>query len=248
MRFTLLLLSVKLLPLFSFLFAENADDLIQKMILKNEKVGQELLQWQYSQHVLNKTEDLKGKEKDREEFKMIVRPRSETSFKILNPQGAWVHGGAPGDEWARKGRNIQRQLQMVSLKTLIEQFDFQSKGEEIKDGIQTHRFHLTPKPSFKPKTRIEKLMREVEGDLWVDLKTETVFKVEGILRKPVSVAWLLATVESMKFEYQTVSFPWGYGMSGFRLELLLNKLGGKSVHHREVQMSEFQLNVGQDLW
>lgn len=227
---------------------ENPGEILSRVVSQDQKIRQEIQSWQYQQSVKNWTVNASGKKTEVEEVLMMVRPRTESSFKILNPQKEWIHGGKPGDEWARKGRNIQRQLGLVSLQTLIDRFDFNPGGMEVKEGMNAYRFHLVPKVDFKPKSRIEKVMKEVEADLWVDLKDYSVIQVEAKLRKPVSVAWMFATIQELEFRYQTIDFPWGRAMSGFYLEMKLSTMGGKSMHHREVEMTKFENNPGQDLW
>jgi len=198
--------------------------------------------------VRNWIEKKPGEIEEEEVDQMKVRPRNESSFMILNPKGVWIHGGTPGDEMARKGRNIQRNLEIASLKTLMERFDFKGTGKEKKGEIEVYRFHLTPKPEFKPKSRVDKVMKEVEGDLWVDLRDYSIMGVEGKLMKATSVAWFFASIESLRFEYQTVVLPIGRAMGGFDLELKLKGIGGNSSRYRQVRMSDYRSNPGQDIW
>ncbi len=226
-----------------------APEIILKNVVEREASTRKALEsWQYLQVVRNWIEKKPGEKGEIEEDQMKVRPRTESSFMILNPKGVWIHGGTPGDEEARKGRNIQRNLEIASLKTLLERFDFKGRGKEKKGEIEAYRFHLTPKSDFKPKSRIDKVMKEVEGELWVDLSDYSVMGVEGKLVKATSVAWLFATIESLRFEYQTDVLPIGRVMSGFDLELKVKGMGGSSTRYRQVRMSDYRSNPGQDIW
>ena len=226
----------------------SPEEILKKVVEREVSTRKSLESWQYNQSVRNWIEKKPGERLDLQENQMKVRPRNESSFMIINPKGLWIHGGTPDDEMARKGRNIQRNLEIASLKTLMEQFDFQGVGKEMKSEIEVYHFRLIPKPDFKPKSRIDKVMREVQGDLWVDLKDYSVLGVEGRLLKPISVAWLFATVESLRFEYQTIVLPIGRVMSGFDLDLKLKAMGGSSNRYRQVRMNEHQSNPGQDIW
>lgn len=226
----------------------SPEEILKKVVEREASTRKSLESWQYNQSVRIWIEKKPGEKLDLEENQMKVRPRNESSFMILNPKGLWIHGGTPDDEMARKGRNIQRNLEIASLKTLMEQFDFQGVGKEIKSAIEVYHFQLIPKPDFKPKNRIDKVMKEVTGDLWVDLKDYSVLGVEGRLLKPISVAWLFATIETLRFEYQTTVLPIGRVMSGFDLDLKLKAIGGSSTRYRQVRMSEYQSNPGQDIW
>ena len=226
----------------------SPEEILKKVVEREASTRKSLESWQYDQSVRNWIEKKPGEKLDLEENQMKVRPRSDSSFMILNPKNLWIHGGTPDDEMARKGRNIQRNLEIASLKTLMEQFDFQGVGKEMKNEIEVYRFRLIPKPDFKAKSRIDKVMREVEGDLWVDLSDYSVLGVEGHLLKPISVAWLFATIETLRFEYQTIVLPIGRVMSGFDLDLKLKSIGGSSTRYRQVRMTGHQSNPGQDIW
>ncbi len=224
-------------------------EVILKNVVERETATRKALEsWQYHQVVRNWIEKKQGVKIDSEEDQMRVRPRSESSFMILNPLGEWIHGGTPDNEAARKGRNIQRNLEIASLNTLRERFDFKGVGKEKRGEIEVYRFRLISKSDFKPKNRIDKVMKEVEGDLWVDLSDYSVMGVEGRLLRSTSVAWLFATIETLRFEYQTQVLPIGRVMSGFDLDLKLKGMGGSSTRYRQVRMTEYQSNPGQDIW
>ncbi len=218
------------------------------MIEKDAAIHKELQSWEYLQEVKNWVEKKPGTPSDLEEFKVRVRPRNETSFMILNPQGMWIHGGTPDNDLAKKGRGIQRNIALASLDTLRQSFDFHGMGVEKRGTFECYRFHLTPKSDFKPKSRIDKVMKEVEADLWVDLQDYSVLEVNAVLGKPTQVAWLLATVQELHFSYQTMATSIGRVMAGFDLDLKLDAVSGKSVQYRRVRMSDFKNNPSQDIW
>jgi hypothetical protein len=227
---------------------ESADQILQKMIEKDAATTRELQSCEYQQQVRFWTEKKPGVERDVEEMTMRVRPRNEASFMILNPQGVWIHGGTPGDDLAKKGRGVQRNIALASLETLRQCFQFEGVGLEKRGELEAYRFHLKPKPEFKPKSRIDKVMKEVEADLWVDLTDYSVIELNATLGKPMQVAWLFATVQELRFNYQTVVTPMGRVMSGFDLELKLDAVSGKSTQLRRVRMSDYKKNPGQDTW
>ncbi|MES2309978.1 MAG: hypothetical protein V4507_14075 [Verrucomicrobiota bacterium] len=226
----------------------SPDVILKRANEKYSAIRKEMESWQYTQSVKNWTEESPGEKSGQEEYLMKVRPRTQTSFKILGPEGKWIHGGTPDDDLAKRGRKYQKNMEMSTLTALMERFDFKGIGEEKKENQAAYKFHLTPKATFDPQTRVETVLKAAEGDLWVSLDDYSVIQVEGTLIKPTQVAWMFATVYDLKLVYKTIALPIGRVMSDFNLELTVEVVGTRSKRFRQVKMTDFKNNPGQDIW
>jgi hypothetical protein len=98
------------------------------------------------------------------------------------------------------------------LLQIIDHYTYKLEGEETVDGVDCYKIAFTPKPDMPYDNREEKVLNNVSGHIWASKQDFSVIKNEGALLRPVSVAWIFATLREMEFHFDAMQMPNGdYG-------------------------------------
>ena len=103
----------------------------------------------------------------------------------------------------------RRDHEMMSQ--LTEAFDFELKGVQHKGPHQVYVLKATPRADYRPPNTQARVLRGMEGMLWVDTKSYQWVKVEAEVIRSVRIAGFIATVEpGTRFELENT--PVGDGI------------------------------------
>jgi hypothetical protein len=98
------------------------------------------------------------------------------------------------------------------LLKIIDHYTYTLEGEETVDGVDCYKIGFTPKPEQPYDNREEKVLNNVSGHIWASKRDYALIKNEGSLLRPVSVAWIFATLREMEFHFDSMRMPNGdYG-------------------------------------
>ena len=127
------------------------------------------------------------------------------------------------------------------LLKIIDHYTYTLEGEESVDGVDCYKIGFTPKPDMPYDNREEKVLNNVSGHIWASKQDYSLIKNEGSLLRPVSVAWIFATLQEMEFHFDSMRMPNGdYGPGHltyqYRVTILFSEL-----HERDTrQMSGYR--------
>ncbi len=228
--------------------AQSVEELLARMKEQEQVISQGLRSLEYDQEVRSWQETPKGKRGDEEIWPMIVRPGNESSFRIRDKNGNWIHGGTPDHELAKEGRQYQRTQENVSLSSLMQRYDFKLAGEGEALGVSCWCLDLTPKPNATFKSRLEKAMTHLRGKLWVSKAKTEMVQLEAELAQPLDMAWLFAKMTKLRFRLETVETPAGRAPSGYHLAYELDSLMSRYWKYQEVRMESYRPRPDGDLW
>jgi hypothetical protein len=93
---------------------------------------------------------------------------------------------------ARYRKDQQRELALMS--EMADAFDFSLIREDWLEGHGVYVFKATPKPGYQPQTRETRVLKGMQGELWIDKDTYQWVKVEAEAVKPVWFGWFIAKV------------------------------------------------------
>lgn len=89
-------------------------------------------------------------------------------------------------------RANERNHQM--LKEMVDAFQFRLAGETVVDGHQCWVLDATPKPTYEPLDHEGRVLKGMQGQLWIDKATYQWVRVRAEVVKPVSFYGFLAKV------------------------------------------------------
>ncbi len=87
-----------------------------------------------------------------------------------------------------------RQRMFLLMREMTEAFDFTLRGRERLEGRDTWILDATPRPGYQPPSREAKVLKAMEGTLWIDCQNYQWVKVEAKVLKPVWFGWCIAKV------------------------------------------------------
>lgn len=101
---------------------------------------------------------------------------------------------------------------------------------------------FSPKPDQPFNSREEKVINKVGGTIWIDQNDFSIIQTKGKLTEEVDVAWFLATMKGMDFNYETselssINIP---VPSGFFMSFDLNIMGYRMAQKQVSQMTDYQ--------
>ncbi len=101
---------------------------------------------------------------------------------------------------------------------------------------------FSPKPDQPFNSREEKVINKVGGLIWIDQNDFSIIQTKGKLTEEVDVAWFLASMKGMDFNYETseltsINIP---VPSSFFMSFDLNIMGYRMAQKQVSQMTEYQ--------
>jgi hypothetical protein len=151
----------------------------------------------------------------------ITREKFDSNRNVtetIHENATVVGNHGPGYGTRSDPENPQAEAQKTSreepfeLLKIIDHYVYTLEGEEKVDGVDCYKIGFTPKPDQPYENREEKVLNNVSGHIWASKLDYSVIKNDGSLLRPVSVAWIFATLREMEFHFDAMQMPNGdYG-------------------------------------
>jgi hypothetical protein len=137
----------------------------------------------------------------------------------------------PDDEAKKTSRE-----EPFELLKIIDHYTYTLEGEETVDGVDCYKIGFAPKPDMPYENREEKVLNNVSGHIWASKQDFSVIKNEGSLLRPVSVAWIFATLREMEFHFDAMQMPNGdYGPGHLQYRYLVS-IPFTALHERDTRV------------
>lgn len=184
----------------------SLDEIVKKALDADEKLRAERQRYEFDYTVTTEKLDEENDEVwDSHTAKGILKPGRENRFASPLDE--------PDKELSerdvRRMKDSDKAFRTMKLKKLAPRFDLTLKGTEEVRGIPCYAIEFHPKQGQPYDSREEKVINALEGTFWVDQKSYAIVKSKARLPKPVSVAWVFATMRELEFEYSTQELPNG---------------------------------------
>ena len=141
---------------------------------------------------------------------------------------------ASGDP-AQEQKQTSREEPFEFLK-IIDHYTYTREDDEWIDGVDCYRIAFTPKPDMPYENREEKVLNNVSGHIWASKEDFSVIRNEGYLMRPVSVAWIFATLREMEFHFDATRLPNGdYGPGRLQYRYQVN-IPFSQLHERDTRI------------
>jgi hypothetical protein len=151
---------------------------------------------------------------------------------------------ATGDP-AQEAQKTSREEPFELLK-IIDHYTYTLEGEETVDGIDCYKIGFTPKPDMPYENREEKVLNNVSGHIWASKLDYSLIKNEGSLLRPVSVAWIFASLKEMEFHFDAKRMPNGdYGPGRLQYRYLVS-IPFTQLHERDTRIMSNYRPAGGD--
>jgi hypothetical protein len=201
--------------------APDLGAILEQVFARDAKLTFKQRRMVYDLKLTNEKLDRDGKVLESETLNLVMKPGGggiyESAVASAEKEEQKVREMTPEEKGAAaKARSRMREM---NLKKLAPRFNITVKGSETVDGVDCWVLGFTPKPDQPFNSREEKVINHLRGSVWAAKSDGTIVRSHGELAEPVEVAWMVASMKELTFDYGTLALDKGERMPK-RFELL----------------------------
>ncbi|HEY8966368.1 MAG TPA: hypothetical protein VIM58_07990 [Candidatus Methylacidiphilales bacterium] len=213
----------------------SVDEIVAKALAKADADESNLARYEYLQHVLFEKLDGNDKVVKSSKLEMKVGAGPDHPFTILQKGGVT-------EEQEKQARLSQKFKLTFSLRKVAPRYDIRLDGKETQNGRTVYRLAFRPKADPQPyQNRVEKISNHFGGLIWIDGNDYTLLKVRASLDGPVDMAWILATMESLDFTYESCPVAGGSTPCRFLIAYRLGFVVGEIRQRDEITTTDYSV-------
>lgn len=219
---------------------ESLDSILQNVLRHDDLMHQKMKRFEYEQHVLTKKLNSSGKELEKKELTMTVRPEGETLLSVVADKSGVVKTEDESSlKETQQAKDSRKMVSKFSMRKLLPRFEVWLIGEELWQSYPAYLLGFKPKGDQKPfADRMEKVLTHLAGKMWVSKTDYIILKTEAELSQPIDLAWFFANMRSMTFRFEAQRVEGlGFVPKSFILDYQVRVLTSTSRHHQIVTMS-----------
>jgi len=158
--------------------------------------------------------------------------------------GRNLRTGADDDDDNDKDKQVEDAKKvnaMLDMAKIAPRYNYQRLNDERIRNRLCFVIKFTPKKDQPFSTREEKVINKVGGTIWIDQNDFSIIQTKGKLTEEVDVAWFLATMKSLDFNYQTseldianIPVP-----ADFSMNFDLNIMGYRMAQRQKSSMTDY---------
>ena len=229
----------KVPPLGSVLSLDS--DFVRNVLKRDEVQGHVLDRYEYRQQVLAQDIDGDGKVSGSSGIDMIVHPGNQEKFTIVGDEKGPLRPEQVTEAQHKEARTSEKIKSVFSLKRIAPRFELRLVGEEVCDGKAAWLVAFTSREGQPYANRLEKILNNLSGRLWVAKDDYSIVRTEATLARPVAMAWLFATMNSVSVSYRTVPLEQGRGPVSFEIDYRAGVLWGELHQRHYISMSGYRV-------
>jgi len=213
------------LPLNGLAASPAADKIISAIVARDKVLVERRRAFDYDIDITREQLDAKKAVVSTDHDKIVMRGDLQPGYNTRP---------AVGDP-KQEAKKTSREEPFEFLK-IIDHYHYTLEGEEWVDGVDCYKLAFTPKDAMPYANREEKVLNNVSGHIWASKQDYSVIRNEGSLLRPVSVAWIFATLREMEFHFDAMRLPNGdYGPGRLQYRYLVD-IPFTDLHERDTRI------------
>ncbi len=186
----------------------SADELVQKVLARDEADQKALTHYQYHQKVETDWLNSDGTVRHGTSLDMIVHPGEQGDFSIVaDGKGGVLSPDQTTDKERKEARDSEKLKANFSLRQLAGRFEIEVSGPVTLRGQSAYILAFSPRSGQPYNNRIEKVLNNLTGKMWVSTDDYSILQTEAELAKPVDMAWVFATMKALTFHFRAAPIP-----------------------------------------
>lgn len=182
--------------------APDLETIIARVLEKDAEVNRKKAEYQFDLTLTNAKLNPDNSVAREEVVQATIRTGPGGAFQEIVGRANEVGEEVPAVDRKEIGRS-QAAMRSMDLKKLAPRFNIRLEGEGRERGVDCWILGFTPKEGQPYRSREEKVINRLAGRFWVSKADYSIIRSAGVLTEPVPVAWVLATVRELEFEYRT---------------------------------------------
>jgi hypothetical protein len=222
-------------------WTQTAEEIIAKMVAADELQFEKLKHYEYRQTVVNEKLDEENKVIETNTIEMVIRPGDDRSFTIVaGEKGGVILPTADLSTMEKSAKESETFKANFSMRKMAPRFAVKVIGREMLNGREAFVLSFKPKPDQPFEDRIEKILNNLSGKIWVQTQDYGILKTQATLERSVELAWFFATMEKMDFYFESQPIEEGYGPKNFNLSYLVSLFLGEMRQSQRLTMRDFK--------
>jgi hypothetical protein len=203
----------------------TAEEIIGKVVARDKVLEERRKAFDYDVKITRDKLDSDKKVVSTSKEKIVVEGDRRPSY------GTRPVSGDPEQEAQKTSKE-----EPFELLKIIDHYTYTLEGEETVDGVDCYKIGFTPKPDMPYENREEKVLNNVSGHIWASKSDYSLIKNEGSLLRPVSVAWIFASLREMEFHFDAMRMPNGDYGPGHLMYRYLVDIPFTQLHERDTRV------------
>ena len=205
--------------------APSVDEIISRVVARDKELVERRKAFDYDIEITREKLDSN---------RAVVSTLRETEVMRGDRRPGYGTRSATGDP-EQEAQKTSRE-EPFELLNIIDHYTYTLEGDEWVDGVDCYRIGFTPKPDMPYENREEKVLNNVSGHIWASKKDYSLIRNEGSLMRPVSVAWIFASLHEMEFHFDSIQLPNGdYGPGRLQYRYLVS-IPFTQMHERDTRI------------
>jgi hypothetical protein len=217
----------------------SVSDIIARTLQNDEARQRALASMRYDQVATIDQLDRRERVTRHEVLTMIVSPGSHPPLKVTALGGDQAPPLSDHAAVQALVDDVGGNQATFTLRDLASRFVITLEGHDVFEGAPVYVLSFAPRQGESWKDDTEKVVNRLHGQIWISSRTWNVLRTEAALTGPVRVAWFLATVPTLRFEYRTQDSESGFAASQERITLEVDALFVGYHERQTIQMSHF---------
>jgi len=186
------------------------EDIVAKVLKRDEELAKTQAQLAFNLDLVHQKLDRTNQILGTREAKVRITPGGNTAYQQVVGAANTDESGKPLEAKDQKNvKDARNAMKQMNLRRLASRFDIALDGSESRDGVDCWVLKFSPKKGQPYESREEKIINQLGGRFWVAKSDYSIVGSEGKLTQPVSIAWVMATMNELEFEYRTQPFGQG---------------------------------------
>lgn len=217
----------------------KVDEIVAKVLKRDEELSKLQEEMEFDLVLTHEKLDRDNTVISTREAKVRIQPGGESAYQQVVGAAGTDDSGKPLEEKDQKNVNdAQNAMKQMKLRKLAPRFDIALEGAGREQGLDCWILKYTPKPGQTAQSREEKIINQLSGKFWVSKADYSIVKSVGKLTGPVSIAWFMAKMRELEFDYYTLPLASGNRMPA-RFEMSFDlQVPMSYVRRRQVSVME----------
>lgn len=188
--------------------APPIPEIVKGVLARDEAEQKELAKYAYRQKVRTDKLNADGTVRETSEIAMEVRPGDDFAI-VADGKGNVLSPTQVTDRQRKQAKDSETLKASFSLRRLAGRFDISLAGSDTVSGRPAWVLAFTPKPGQPYDNRIEKILNNLAGKMWVAQDDYSIVRTEAKLAREVDMAWFFASMVSLDYAYRADLSPDG---------------------------------------
>ena len=163
-------------------------------------------------------------------------------FSQQDSEAQFINADDDDDDKDKQVEDAKKVNAMLDMAKIAPRYNYQRLNDETIRARRCFVIKFTPKKDQPFSSREEKVINKVGGTIWIDQNDFSIIQTKGKLTEEVDVAWFLATMKSLDFNYQTselslanIPVP-----DSFMMNFDLNIMGYRMAQRQKSSMTDYE--------